>query len=447
MRDWIAKAAAIGALGLCMAQPVVAGHLAAYVVLGPEGKAIVRVLAEPGQSCPSLEIEHQPVPMTPRAEPAASPSGGSHPSTFPVLVCELALPHSVRQVLLEGKSLPLPVRPARRIVVLGDSGCRMKWPASFQDCSDPARWPFSRIARSAAADRPDLVIHVGDYHYRESRCLAGGCSGSPYGYGWDAWKTDFFEPASPLLQAAPWVMARGNHESCKRAGQGWFRFLDAHRYDAAHACDGGPPYAEDFSQPFAVPLGEGHQLIVFDSAAASGSVEAVRESATRVYASQWAEVARLAAQQPFNWLVLHHPLLGYGYQPLAGYFTDSGTAGAALLDLHFPDLLPSNIQLVLQGHIHTFEISRFQGNLPVSLLAGFAGSTLESGFPEGFPQSLAALPGVRLAQSWHSQVFGYVLLEQQEKGWVLYEKNPDGDILRQCTLALGKPPYALSCKP
>jgi hypothetical protein len=49
---------------------------------------------------------------------------------------------------------------------------------------------------------------------------------SPWGYGWDTWKADFFDPAQALLKAAPWVMVRGNHETCTRAGQGWWRFLD-----------------------------------------------------------------------------------------------------------------------------------------------------------------------------------------------------------------------------
>ncbi len=57
---------------------------------------------------------------------------------------------------------------------------------------------------------------------------AHDCAGSPWGYGWDAWNADFFTPAAPLLAAAPWAAVRGNHESCARAGQGWWRFLDGH---------------------------------------------------------------------------------------------------------------------------------------------------------------------------------------------------------------------------
>ena len=42
-----------------------------------------------------------------------------------------------------------------------------------------------RRSRLAAAQKPDLVIHVGDYYYRETPCPAGEakCAGSPFGWG------------------------------------------------------------------------------------------------------------------------------------------------------------------------------------------------------------------------------------------------------------------------
>ena len=64
---------------------------------------------------------------------------------------------------------PVLPRSIKRIVVIGDTGCRLKGD-NVQDCNDPAQWPFAAIARLAAARHPDLVIHVGDYHYRESPC-------------------------------------------------------------------------------------------------------------------------------------------------------------------------------------------------------------------------------------------------------------------------------------
>ena len=43
--------------------------------------------------------------------------------------------------------------------------------------------------------------------------------------------------AAPLLAVAPWIVTRGNHEECARAGQGWSRFLDVRPFAAAMSCD------------------------------------------------------------------------------------------------------------------------------------------------------------------------------------------------------------------
>ena len=131
----------------------------------------------------------------------------------------------------------------KSIAAFGDTGCRLKSAKTaakegdtddadargkFQDCNNPTLWPFAQVAQSVADAKPDLVIHVGDYLYRESACPTGdaGCARSPYGDDWPTWKADFFAPAAPALRAAPWIVVRGNHEICRRAGPGYFRLLD-----------------------------------------------------------------------------------------------------------------------------------------------------------------------------------------------------------------------------
>jgi hypothetical protein len=131
-------------------------------------------------------------------------------------------PESERATTL-GRPLALPKANPRRIVVIGDTGCRIKTSDNvFQACGDSGQWPFAAVAAGAAAAAPDLVIHVGDYHYRENECPAGntGCAGSPWGYGWDAWEADVFAPGEMLFAAAPWIVVRGNHESCTARARG-----------------------------------------------------------------------------------------------------------------------------------------------------------------------------------------------------------------------------------
>src|SRR5262249_48310803 len=149
--------------------------------------------------------------------------GKTPPADFPVRVCEAAAPEGKR-VQLDGRPLPLPAAEIRHIVVFGDTGCRIKLHRKPQNCAKPGKWPYAKVAERAAQAHPDLVIHVGDYLYREF-CDVEACAGEAVGYGWKGWDADFFTPSAKLFAAAPWIMVRGNHENCSRATEGWFRFL------------------------------------------------------------------------------------------------------------------------------------------------------------------------------------------------------------------------------
>ncbi|MDE2260408.1 MAG: metallophosphoesterase [Betaproteobacteria bacterium] len=445
MRPYVLKVmVCFGLLG--SAQQAIAGSgISSYVGLGPQGQAIARVVTR-ATECPALNIDGHQVPMITRAEPRETPLSPEHPAIFSVRVCELVLPSAGLQVLLDGKKLPEVKGVPRKIVLLGDTGCRLKWPAAYQPCNDPEAWPLARVALSAAAEKPDLVIHVGDYHYRESRCLSEGCAHSPHGYGSDTWEADFFEPMRPLLQAAPWVFTRGNHESCARAGQGWFRFFDPHAYDPKHSCDEATPTEADFTPPYAVPLGPQQQLIVFDSsAAAPEKIPGPGTAAVTAYAAQFEQVAALARNRRHNWLVLHHPVLGYDYLPLVGYQKGNPTLLAALQGKHYPAFFPEGIQLTLQGHIHTFELDSFQGREPMTLITGFGGSLLEPEFPKWLPNLFQLAPGVTLAETHATQQFGYTVLEQRDGRWTLLEKDTGGHTRLHCTLQLEQAPYEFDC--
>ncbi len=97
-------------------------------------------------------------------------------------------------------ALPVPAADPSRVLVLGDTGCRIKG-TTTQACNDPAQWPFPALAEAAARLKPDLVIHVGDYLYRENACPVtdAGCAGTPFGDNWPTWAADFFTPRRPSV--------------------------------------------------------------------------------------------------------------------------------------------------------------------------------------------------------------------------------------------------------
>src|SRR5262249_40934003 len=109
-----------------------------------------------------------------------------------------------------------------RILMVGDTGCRIKGEA-LQDCNDPQKWPFPAVAAAAANLRPDLVIHVGDYLYRESPCPVrmAGCAGSPWGDNWRTWAADFFTRGGPPAAPAPVGPGARHPESWRPPGRGF----------------------------------------------------------------------------------------------------------------------------------------------------------------------------------------------------------------------------------
>ena len=296
----------------------VAVHEQAFVVLGIQGRPIVRVLTTDGQ-CPDLDVDGKLLSTILRAAPAVEPlreTGSapvnSKPSVFSVRTCELSLPRHSETASLHGQMLPLPPKIINRIVVIGDTGCRIKGRYA-QDCNDPQRYPFARIASLAAQWHPDIVVHVGDYLYRENACPAGnaGCAGSPWGYGSDSWQADFFQPARVLLNAVPWVMVRGNHESCARAGQGWWRFLDPHPLRKKQDCNlAANDKIGDFADAYAVPLGQHDQFIVLDTSDAINKPLPTDDFRAQAYARMYQQMLVLDKQVAHNFILNHQPILG-----------------------------------------------------------------------------------------------------------------------------------------
>ena len=143
---------------------------AAFVLLGEDGAATARAITT-APVCPSITIDGHTAQMAVRAPFGPIPLRGKdhsasyHPEAVssPVLSCETAIPAGSTHVAVAGRALPLPRADVKRIVVIGDTGCRLKG-KEFQDCNDPQAYPFARVAASAAAWKPDLVVPGGDFH-------------------------------------------------------------------------------------------------------------------------------------------------------------------------------------------------------------------------------------------------------------------------------------------
>ena len=444
--------AVLGACASHMAGPDASQLVATYVVVGEDGQSIGRAIVN-GPQCPTLVADGVPLRMTTRVSPETiavrptlSDPALSKPSSFPLLVCELPLATTVHEATVLGQQLALFKALPQRIVVVGDTGCRIKSTDTIvQDCSSDQTWPFRKLADRAASEAPDVVIHVGDYHYRESPCPPGigGCAGSPWGYGWDAWNADFFKPAAKLLAAAPWVLARGNHEECSRAGQGWFRFLDSRPFASQRSCDQkADDYGADFSEPYAVPLGDRWQLIVFDSATAGNNplkLDTPRDA--NIFAHYQVEmraVARLAAKPGMRSIfIAHHPVLGF--IPPNAYVPDGAGGNPALLSamhsLYGNAYFPPGVTAALHGHVHLFEAIDAASPQVATIVAGHGGDTLDNDLPVTFPDGKSPAEGVSVRAITHSNSFGYLVMDRGLDTWTIRAKRVDGTVLTTCALS------------
>ena len=227
---------------------------ASYVVLGqaPNGDnvAIARTVINANLLCPKVKSKSKMLNMITR----------DNPNHFEVIVCEALVEFDQKYQLVFANGhieLPSAKSSIKHIQVFGDTGCKTK------DCAvgKPAK-PFKALADSGAAKKPDVVLHMGDYNYRgtggqvvfSSKNSKGAlvqqgqwpydagddltqsehCGqniGAPY-YSqsaintnkpdvWRNWHDDLFRSAGKLMKAAPWIVARGNHELCSRAGRGY----------------------------------------------------------------------------------------------------------------------------------------------------------------------------------------------------------------------------------
>ena len=256
-----------------------------YSTGGLVARAIVVADASGAATCPKVRLDGVESTMSVRAPAVTGVAsrgdfyGSPRLVDFPVLTCETRLPAGTTSAVVDGRALKVlsTTSQVNRVVVIGDTGCRVKGPTAFvqaadgtttggdrlQDCTSEASWPYNKLARVAASFNPDMVLHNGDMHYREgfpdgtevsfggtANAANGGTQndnaavkakfaaagiGDSINYGWRAWEEDFFKSSGPLLAIAPWALTRGNHELCDRAAQGWYRFLDPRNFPKAGA--------------------------------------------------------------------------------------------------------------------------------------------------------------------------------------------------------------------
>ena len=399
------------AAALFWAAPAAAAPLAAWVQLDGRG-AEARAVTD-AKACPSIRVDGQLRPMHLRSGPVEA---------FANRICAARIPAKAKAVSVEGQVLPVPKARPLRLVIFGDTGCRVK-DRKIQDCADQTAngWPFAKVAALAAARHPDLVIHVGDYYYRETQCPPQRCGGGPTGDTWATWRADFFDPAAPLLKAAPWVFARGNHEDCDRVGPGWFRLIDAGAQAKTCPAD---------ADPFLVDIG-GLTLAVLDSAMPDD-----RKQSPEAVAAFQTQLAVAAKAKGPVWIVTHRPVWALPHD-------QSGARWGNINERVALERQPvPGAQLFLAGHVHDFTSFDFgPGRLP-ELIVGTGGTALEDKAGVLGPDGTIDMNGLT-AKAYTTRQYGYFVFERQGSAWRGVFRDLDDHVIVRCDLAKAR----LTCTP
>ena len=431
--------------------------LVAYDPLNDQTTTLARAIVDrPDASCPVFELVGEDGGAT--TELATAIRQNPDREAFPVTVCEAVVPPG-HQATVGGVPLPVFKPDPEHVVIVGDSGCNG---GDKQNCD--YAWAFPGIADHAAANRPDLVIHVGDWNYRGTQkttvdgeatydsCLPD--PGKPWVDStaddtWQTWSADVFMAAAPLMAVAPWIVARGNHELCSRGGRGWFYFLDPRStlldpYRAVPTCN-GPTVQTD---PYALDLGN-LQIVVFDSANACDEAAYEDEMAlayqARIYARLFDSVATLIGEgdKPV-WLLTHHPIWS-----AARYAGEPDLVAVNLtlqngLRQSLAASLPAAVKLVLSGHVHEFQSITFDSDRPPQLMVGNSGVKMDANLldnPYVVEIDGQTATGLALSARNGPDTYGYLEARIGEDGTMagsLYGFAPDGmatgEITATCAL-------------
>ena len=418
---------------------------------------VARAIVPAGTACPSLSAtvggSASSVVMAVRSAGASTGTAFSA-----VKVCSAAIPKGASAASILGTSIPAAMpRAADSIAYMADTGCRIK--LTVQDCLSASGWPLGTNASLIAQRSPDLIVHGGDYIYREAPCPAedaakcGGSpdpnTGQPFLDNAALWFADFFDAAAPMLSTAPIVAGRGNHEACDTAGNGFFLFMDP-RPNTAGACapkGGTAPVYQSASWAANVSLAGGRsvRMVVVDST--NGWDSSISPFMPTQRAS-YRQAAKLAKGAKDAWLVTHRPLFGITstqYAPTGDHLwvpwvaADQAAAASGLLKPY---------SLIISGHEHLSQAVQVPQQ-PPQMVAGGGATSLNPRtgyaipkygaltYADGSPMSSSIKPYAAASSMWVDVAFAIVLATPGSSAgtWTLDYTARNGSNIQGCSVA------------
>lgn len=414
---------------LRFSQPV----LYSWTQIGSDNQLIARAITK-SDTCPSIKIDGVESHMVTRS---------GKQTNVDVTSCEFNIPESASSIEIAGKNLPVLPISVKKIVIIGDTGCKIKG-EEVQNCNISKDWPFAQVAKSAALMNPDLIIHVGDFMYRQSPCPANNsrCKDDAWGDTFPSFQADFLKPAKPLLTKAPWIMTRGNHEACNRSGNIWDTFLSV--YPKGEKCN-------SYEEPYTISF-DNINMIAIDTSNADDFVSTPEQNA--IFTKQFNNLPQV--NEP-RWLISHRPLyavmvekdddigksdptelLPQNINPLLLKYKSGQMPNQKLVSLNatlqesIPNNLLNTLDLVISGHVHNFEALSFSGNVPSQLAVGNSGTKLQHEIT--VPLKDIVINDKVVTDSIFLHSFGFFVMEEESTGiWKGTGYDVSGNPVLYCT--------------
>ena len=234
-------------------------------------------------------------------------------------------------------------------------------------------------------------------------------------------------------------MVRGNHESCSRAGQGWWRFIDPHPLLAGHDCNNAlDDDRGDYSDAYAVPIGGDTQIIVLDTANTINQPIAADTTRAKKYRALYHQMVALSQQAGDNRVVNHQPILGFAARQEAHRAVALVPGNRGLQSVFGsinPGLLPAHIDVLLSGHVHVWEQVSFSSAYPTQFIVGFSGTAEDIvPLPAKLPADTMPAIGAVVAQ-FSSWVNGFGFMTMQSTGshhWEIEIRDVNGKQVNAC---------------
>ncbi|MFM2006893.1 MAG: hypothetical protein RLZZ09_2548 [Pseudomonadota bacterium] len=440
--------------------------------ISPSG-LIGRVVLPAGIACPPLIATRMGRKITVESIPR-HPGTSTHPAFSQVNVCEVRIPKGISSAQIGGKSVPhrIPVK-VRRLGILGDTGCSIEPDplapgADVQNCNDPKSWPLAQISESLAKNRPDVLLYLGDFQYREGNCPESQkewCGGTPSPVtGWVErnegtfpfpdtayiWLADFILPAAPLLAQTPMVVVRGNHEECHRGGVGYYLFFHP-EWQNGDACAPTGQTTPDITSPNYVvnlPISQQRRLrlVVMDSAISPNRndrapVPFLNTQKQDLYKDAFAK----SQGSSETWLLTHRPI--FSILSSNSEYKERDTPWTSKEEQVASYGFISQYNLILSSHLHLAQAVQVPG-IPGQLTIGNGGALLDT--PTGYvippfgpladsnnqPINIGMTPYAPASHLWTSVSFGYSIAvpKADRSGWTFSMRTPDGFQAASCEL-------------